>query len=187
MLPDSLLYYNDCVFTHRYTVIQRLGKYPFNKAVKILAISYNGEPDPNDDVKTIGDTTTPRKEKPHGLFFHNDTLDLSNIFEIKQLTAEQVAKLTNIMFNTKARIPNYHPDPGRKCFEPRDALIFYDKKGKVFDYMEICFECMMYESKSNKLFLTSVYCNQQFDLIKKFLISLGIQFGTTTTDASKYN
>jgi hypothetical protein len=187
VLPRNLLYYNDCVFTHRYTITQRLQKYPYNKAAKILAISYDGSGEPNIDVNIGDDTTKQVKRKSHGLIFHSDTLDMSNLIEIKQLTPEEINRLTNIVFNTRVRIPNYNPDPGRKCFEPRNALVFYNKEGKVFDYIEICFECMMYQSKSGKLFLTAAYCNQQFDLIKKFLLELGIQFGTVTTDASKYN
>ncbi|HVW12808.1 MAG TPA: hypothetical protein VHB54_03250 [Mucilaginibacter sp.] len=185
--PDSQPYYTDCVFTHQYTIAQRLRKYPFNKAAKILAISYDGSAEPNVDINIGDDTTKEVKRKPHGLIFHSDTLDMSNLFEIKQLTPEEINRLTNIVFNTRVRIPNYNPDPGTKCFEPRNALVFYNKEGKVFDYIEVCFECMNYESKSNKLFLTSAYCNQQFDLIKKFLTDIGIKFGTTTTDASKFN
>ncbi|HEX3384571.1 MAG TPA: hypothetical protein VHS53_05255 [Mucilaginibacter sp.] len=181
--PDKI-YYNDCVFTHKYAIDQRLKKYPFNKAAKILAVSFDGTPEADIDIK-IGDTVP--KRKPHGLIFQNDTLDLSNLFEIKELTSEEINRLTNIMFNTKVKVPNNYADLGYTCFSPRNALVFYDKDGKVYDYIQICFECRNYESKSQKLYLSTSGCNQDFDLIKKFLISVGLKFGTTTTDASTFN
>src|ERR1700694_2119122 len=55
-LTDNEFHYLDCVFTHKYSIAQRLRKYPFSKAVKILAISYNGGMEPNVDVVIGGDT-----------------------------------------------------------------------------------------------------------------------------------
>jgi len=184
--PPDKLYYCDCVFTKKFTAVQRLKKYPFSKATKILAVSYDGSGDRNIEITIDGDTLDAmthknyRDFKSHGLQFKKGTLDTSNLFEVKQLTAKQINRLTDIMYNTDNRIPNDYLDPGRKCFNPRNALIFYDKSGKVFDYLEICFECDMMESKSNRIHFHSE-CTQRFDLVKKFLINVGFKYGTLTT------
>ena len=185
MLPDDKLYYLDCVFTHKYSITQRLKKYPFSRAAKILAISYNGGLPPNVDVIIGEDTTKKKKTKPYGLLIHNGALDTSSVFELKKLTPKQVIRLTNMMFNTDIKVHyniNDYADPGYSCFQPRNAFLFIDTNGKVFDYVEICFECKKTESKSDKIHIDN--CNQSLDMTKKFLTDLGIKFGTLTTNAA---
>lgn len=192
--PPDKIYYNDCVFTHRYTVAQRLRKYPFSKAAKILAVSYDGTAEPNATPQIIinGDTIdavtqkklVKSKNKPHGLYFKEDTLDYISLFEIKELTPEQINRLTNILYNTNAKIHNDYAYPAYSCFNPRNALVFFDKDGKVFDYVEVCFECKRIRSKSDKILFGSA-CNQGLDFVKKFLINLGIKYGTLTTKYSE--
>jgi hypothetical protein len=187
--PPDKAHCNDCVFTNKYTVAQRLKRYPFSKAIKILAVSYDGTGEPNTEITINGDTldaVTHKKyneHKPHGLHFKNDTLDYTSLFEIKRLSAKQINKLTNIMFNTDYRVPNDYAHPGYSCFNPRNALIFYDKNGKVFDYIEICFECDRIESKSHKIYFNSA-CTQNWDFVKKLLIDVGIKYGTLATKES---
>ncbi|HZX57642.1 MAG TPA: hypothetical protein VFE54_02920, partial [Mucilaginibacter sp.] len=127
ILPDDKLYYRDCVFTQRYSITQRLKKYPFSKAVKVLAVSYNGGL-PNPDVIIRKDTTKKPKTKPYGrLLIHNGILDTASVFELKQLTPKQINRLTNMMFNTDIRV-HYnlydYADPEYLCFEPRNAFVF---------------------------------------------------------------
>lgn len=185
--PADKVYYQDCVFTHKYTAAQRLARYPYNRAVKILAVSYDGTGEPNDDI-VIPDTIKHVKRKPHGLIFKKNVLDTSNLFEIKHLSRSQINRLTNIMMNTQERIPNDYASVNspHACFNPRNAFIFIDKNGRAFDYMEVCFECNQIESKSYKIYFSSG-CTQDLELIRKYLISLGIKFGTTMTDADKFN
>ena len=186
LAPPDKEYYNDCVFTNKYTITERLKRYPFSKAAKIVAVSYDGTGEPNIEIAPNGDTleaATHKKyknHKPHGLYFNNDTLNHKSLFEIKQLTTQQIDRLTNILYNTDYRVPNNYAHPGNSCFNPRNALIFYDKNGKVFDYLEICFECDQIRSKSNRIYFNSA-CTQGLDYVKKFLVDVGIKFGTLMT------
>jgi hypothetical protein len=188
-IPKDKLYYNDCLLTNKYTIAQRLKKYPFVRAWKILAVSYDGTSEPNLLVLANGDTINAATNekvinfRPHGLFFKNDTLDYKYLFETKQLTKSQINRLTNILFNTDVKIHNDYADPGYKCFEPRNALIFLDENGKVFDYIEICFTCEGTRSKSDRVYLGP--CNQKYDMVKKFFIDLGIKYGTITKEYPK--
>jgi hypothetical protein len=57
------------------------------------------------------------------------------------------------------------------------AFIFYDHNGKIFEYLEVCFECERYESLTDRISV-GTNCNQKFDLLKKLAIDAGIKYGT---------
>src|ERR1700761_7966186 len=48
-------YFDDCIFVKKYSLAQRLKRYPYSKAVKIVAVSYNDE-EPKSELKFVGDT-----------------------------------------------------------------------------------------------------------------------------------
>jgi hypothetical protein len=189
--PPDNIYYDDCVFKYRYTTAQRLRKYPYSKAVKILAVSYPcycaiphaniiiNKPDgKKDTIDKAAKDTLPKQ----GLLIYNGVLNQSDIKEIKTLTSGQINQLTNIIYNTDVKVhqrlgPYLVENGGGGCFEPRNALVFINKDGKVFDYFEICFECHVADSKSREITLGSG-CNQKFELLRQYLISLGIKYGT---------
>ena len=162
---------DDCVFTNKYTAAQRLNHYPFSKAVKILAVSFPyGTPNNTDDRDTI----------KYGLHIKKGLLNYTSLIEVKTLTLKQINKLTNLVFNTDERKPLAFPVMGRSCFNPHNALIFYDRKGEIFDYFEVCFECLQERSLSNNLLLSN-YCNQKYDLLKDFFVGIDIKYGTIRT------
>ena len=176
-------YFDDCVFLNRYSIKQRLKHYPFSTAVKIIAVSYpveyptmipfDGPDQPNDSaVKRKIDTTFTV-----GLHVKNGKLNNSSIKEIRVLNKAQINKLTNIIYNTDYKVNEFNSYLEGECFDPRNALIFIDKYGKIFDYIEICFECRNSESKSGKITIGTI-CNQKYDLLKKYFLSLGIKYGT---------
>jgi hypothetical protein len=186
---------NDCVLTTKYTVAQRLKKYPFSMAAKIEAVSFRYM-DRRRDI-LIGDSVKIyddgiRSKLPDsllnknsyenkyesGLHIEHQILNYSSLLELRELDDKQIDKLTDLIFNTtvKKKINNY-ADPGFDCYQPRNALVFYDKNGIVYDFLEICFECERYRSLLDKISIGS-NCNQKFDLLKQFFIDIGIQFGT---------
>ena len=171
---------DDCIFTNRLTTGQRLSKYPFSKAVKIVAVSYPACCWPTPEV-IIGDTTPklPDSVICEGLNVKEGKLYYSSLIEIKTLSKLQIELLTNIIYNTRYKKPYTYrlPMPGYSCFMPRNALVFFDKNGKVFDYLEICFECRRFESLSDKISI-GTGCNQKLDLLKKYLVDLGSKYGT---------
>ena len=185
---------DDCVFTNSFSLYQRLKLYPFYRAKKIVAVSFLGiEPRPDvliNDTLNVKDTiekkiinTELSKNVSHtvfksGLHIKNGKLNYSSIIEVKELNYEQIGKLTNIIYNTTVRKPSNYASPGSDCYTPRNALIFYDRNGRIFDYLEICFECMRDESQSHKVTI-GTYCNQKYDLLKGLFIDVGIKYGTT--------
>jgi hypothetical protein len=185
-------YFDNCVFVNEYSVKQRLMAYPYSKAVKVLAVSYPCFCD-NVDAGIIIDSpgrsidTLPKKVNDTllktGLNVKNGVLNYSSIKEVKVLTQSQINQLTNTIYNTDFKVRGHFEIPilfeqgGGGCFDPRNALLFVDKNGKIFDYIEICFECHVADSKSRKITL-GPGCDQKFELLRQYFISLGIKYGT---------
>lgn len=162
----------DCIFVKKYSFAQRLKQYPFSKAVKVLAVSYDCALE-----DTIGAPKRPDTVFISDLHIKHGRLNYSSLKEIKQLDAEEINKLTNIIYNTDYKKNMNFVNPGYKCFSPRNALLFYNRNGKIFDYIEICFECEVYQSLSEKLDIGTL-CNQKFDMVKQVFIDAGIKYGT---------
>jgi hypothetical protein len=169
---------DDCVFTNKYSIVKRLKYYPFSKAVKILAVSYHLQDVPSEVfVDTSKLVINPVDTLKSGLHIKNGRLNYSSLIEVKTLSQKQVNDLTTLIYNTNYRKPGLNAADNGACFNPRNALIFYDKNGKVFDYIQICFECLVAESLSNKVTIGTL-CNQKYTLLKKFFINAGIRYGT---------
>jgi hypothetical protein len=176
------LWFDDCTFTDQYTIEQRLKKYPFSRAYKILAVSYRGGGEPNTEIL---DTLKPVQKLSHkeiqlrkGLVIIKDSLDYSTVIETKTLTKSQIIRLTNVIFNTDFKKNDWvNPVHNGACFEPRNSFIFLNKKGKVIHHLDICFHCHHYESDTNKLDI-GAECKQKFDMIREFFISVGVIYGT---------
>lgn len=173
--------YDNCTFTYQYTIAQRLKKYPYSKAAKILAVSYLYylEPDPSQFSDTLHPTKTftyKEKQQQKGLVIIKNKLDYSTLLEYKILNQDQINQLTNIIFNTDyQKKMGYITSHLRSCFEPRNSLIFLNKKGKVIDHIDICFHCHDYSSQSNNIGI-GIICNQKYDILKRFFISAGIKY-----------
>ena len=67
------------------------------------------------------------------------------------------------------------------CYEPRYAILFIDKEGKAFEFIEICFECQKTVNSSDKIYFGEV-CNEKFNLLKKLFLNAGINYGTKVTE-----
>lgn len=155
--------WDDCIFTNKYSISQRLKKYPFSKAVKIIAVSYL--------LSDHEDTDNS------GLVIKNGVLNPKTIKESVRLSAVQIEKLTNLIYNTDYRRRQFNIENHASCFDPRNSILFIGKDGKIFDTMDICFECLNTYSTSGRL-TVGTDCTQKYDLMKKFFISLGIKYGT---------
>lgn len=120
-----------CVKKTNKTFAERLKKYPFNLTTQIQLVSFKGGVDTSQlqDMKNLD--SLPRL---------NDTVCYSKLTELKSITFSQVDKLTDILYNYGYGGAVYIGSISL-CYFPRNAILFLDKNGKVFEYIEICFEC----------------------------------------------
>jgi hypothetical protein len=179
LLDHHKLSDDDCSQTSRYSIDWRLKHYPFKKAAKILLVSYHplGVQESViriDDERTIDSIDT----LPAGLRINNGKLEESTIVEKSVLRQTQIQSLTNIIYNVTYRDAPIHAIIRSAC-EPdfRNAILFVDKHHRIYDYMEVCFECNQFYTKSDKFSLGTI-CTQKYDILRRFFLKAGIKFGT---------
>lgn len=160
---------------------KRINSYPFNKSSQIKIISYNLNSNGMTSVsketynKETGKTVTnlnynagielPRKNL--------DSISLENAAQIKTLTILQIAKISDILYNTCSRLKTNCSQIVRGCYLPRNAILFFDENNKVFEYLELCFECKTKETfgKIENLDLS----DNMFTHLEKYFNEIGIQ------------
>jgi hypothetical protein len=150
----------NCIFQKKYSNIQMLQFFPFNKAAKIKLVSF----DQPDSVIMGGEL--PMK---------SGDVDYSRLKEIKTIDKSQIDTLTDILFNEGYGGPFYSFSESM-CYNPRNAILFIDSKGKTFGFIEICFECSGYRLSSKKI-KAGDFCNQKYDYLRNFFAANGIVFG----------
>lgn len=168
--------YSNCAFYNKYTAKQRLAKYPFSKAAKVLAVSYK--------YRSVGREPEDKKDDSpkRGLYVNNGVLDTTTLIEIKQLSKKQINELTSLIFNTDYKKKDEtHFESLGKCFEPRNAFIFLSANYQVLDYIEICFTCNQNQSSSNK-FDIGVLCTQKYQMFSDYFKNVGVIYGTLGRD-----
>lgn len=156
---------NQCLKSDLFSVDERNKNYPFNKAKRIELISFN---DPNSDFAI----PLPVKK---------GKLDQSKICEQKILEVNQINELTNILFNI-GRTPVPHlaykmVNIGASCYEPRNGIVFFDSNDRVFEYIEICFNCRRSRTSSKRV-KVGEECEQKHDILRDFFLKRGLKFGT---------
>jgi hypothetical protein len=152
---------------------ERLKKYPFNLTTELQLVSFWDNIDTVNGEIEYGRDSLPRM---------NDTICYSKLYEIKKLTFAGVDKLTDIFYNYG--IPYHRPDGKfylgsvNQCYNPRNAILFLDKNGKAFEFIEICFECKRTRESSDKISLGQM-CDRKLDMIKAIFKEAGIEYGIT--------
>jgi hypothetical protein len=64
------------------------------------------------------------------------------------------------------------------CYNPRNAILFLDRNGKVFESIEICFECQKTKESSEKILFGQMR-DEKMNMLKQFFKSAGIVYGIT--------
>lgn len=154
----------ECYFSNRYSVAQRRNIYPFKNADKVLLISFN--------------------EEQGGVPVNHGHLNNSKTLEQLLLTTSQTDSLTNILYNI-----GFTPIEGgvpmvseASCYEPRNGIIFMDKAGRAFAFIEICFGCQRTRVFPEKI-KQGEYCSTKFELLRNFFSTTGIKYGTQDRDS----
>lgn len=163
---------------------QRIKNYPFNKASKIKIVSYNlefaknkGYEAPPTPPKTKEDSIKLNEfyNRPESIDFREiiETQSEKGITESKILNLEEISKISHIIFNTCNKyLITMLSQSG--CFFPRNAIIFYDKNDKVFEIIEICFQCDNLESYPTKFLNWENTCEFMYPELEKFFQSKGL-------------
>jgi hypothetical protein len=143
----------DCIYKKNSTV-DWTKKYPFVNAEKIIWVSW----------KQTG------KERPKTIMnFTTDSIQWQIFSDTITIDFASEKKLTDILFNYKYRVKGNY-DLSSKCYDPRDAVLFLDKNGRLIDYVEMCFECTDYRLMTTKWKFD--FCEGKLDLLAKYKSAL---------------
>jgi hypothetical protein len=183
----------ECGLFGTMTVEERRRTFPFNEAVKVLLISFQdfrSENEPKFKPKAINitETTTPWGELLPlvNSIKKKAIVDTFNIFdraylayEVVQLNQEQIDSLSHLLFNY---LPKKRRQTGtftiKGCYNPRNCILFFDKKNKPIFNMEICFECgnMYYYPSFQGLSFDNMDC-RKIEVIKPFFKQCNVHYG----------
>ncbi len=152
---------HNCILTNKYSVTELRKFYPFDIAHSVSIVSFeNGS-----------DSTF------NGLPIIDGEIDYSQIKETKVLDRERTDSLANIFYNVTYRGEIFILR-GTGCYDPRNAVLFFDSNNHLLEFIEICFTCHMQELSSERISLGDL-CSQKSDMIKDFFFKQGIKVGTT--------
>ncbi len=168
----------------RLSINEIMNNYPFNKTTKVKIISYNTDfvsefPIPLPPVgknvdsamikKLIAEQTFPIKlEKILG------KESLEGIEQTKTLNFKETFELSQLLYNTCGKFKNDMRE-ANKCFFPRNAILFLDDNNKVFEILEICFECQGMRFNSEKSLEINGMCDSFYPRIEKIFRENGFQ------------
>lgn len=62
------------------------------------------------------------------------------------------------------------------CFDPRNAILFYDKAGKPLAFIAICYQCRKASVSEEKIKIGDP-CRDKMELLKQFFREAGIKYG----------
>lgn len=140
----------------------RLSFYPFSGSKEIKIVSFRPTRE-----------GSPFPEEIYKIPLVNGKVNYAEFEQVKTLSSIQLDTLTGIMYNECNRW-TMSVSSAMGCYKPRNAILFLNSKGEVFEYLEICFECHQEKSKTGK-FTDYDKCNEMYERWKKFFRSLGMK------------
>ena len=190
----------NCGWNKNLSVKERNTIFPFNKAKKVVLLAYPNHLFMIDNVNqdSLDIAGASKYYDSHVLnkwvIEHNDRKSIYFSTEEVKLTGKGINKLSNLLFNytTDKKLSGPITINVAGCYEPRNAMLFFDKNDEVIACIEICFECnavnvLKGESKFLdeailEFRLDSDSCYDKHTLLREFFIEQGIKFGAVTVD-----
>jgi len=132
----------DCGWYGTKTVAERNAMFPFNKAKKVVLVSY---PDRMDTLARAGDKR-PLTERMQIL----DTINFKRgefrectyyIIERAELNQGWINFFSHLLVNYTVKQEPQDGYGAALCYQPRNSILFYDENGSIICCYEICFEC----------------------------------------------
>lgn len=168
----------------KFSMNEIMKSYPFNKTTKVKIISYNTDfvsefrtplPPIGKDVdslmikKIIAEQTFPIKLEN---ILGNENMD--GIKQTKTLNLQENFELSKLLYNTCGKFRNDVREIS-KCFFPRNAVLFFDENDRVFEILEICFDCYRMKFNSEKSLEINGMCDNFYLKLENFYNSKGLK------------
>lgn len=135
----------DCGWYGNKTVAERNAMFPFNKAKKVVLISYpyllGMDPVEEDTINALPEYNTIKEVR-----FRIGKQKRETIYFVKEevvLAQDWINMLSHVLVNyTLKELPkNGYIIEHTMCYSPRNSILFYDENDTIICCYEICFEC----------------------------------------------
>ncbi|MDZ7900695.1 MAG: hypothetical protein U5N85_22045 [Arcicella sp.] len=180
-----------CKEVKLFSVRMRNNMYPFKKATKIELVAFEDIDNYRDNY--ISDTTffdngdinnsypplqlfkfaSKFRDKKH--INKTDDFSLPPFKKRVVVSSDSRDSLSNILFNFKF-LGKTRTDYDVKCYQPRNAILFYDAEGNLLEYLEICFSCTGRRLSWNNNNID--WCDSKYEKLGLLFRQSGIKFGT---------
>lgn len=159
----------------QFSVKKRRKFYPFNKASYIKLVSYDKQLEEGIRSKTLLTDTTHITEytEMYGLPMQSDTIDFNKILQLTVLTSNGIDSLSDILYNTCNRYI-FSQTIKHGCYNPHNAIIFFNEKNQPFEYIELCFDCNQLQYSSKKI-KEIEDCNNAFIELETYFKFFGLK------------
>ena len=173
--PPPILEYDsiDYNFT-KFSLSKRLAAYPFRKATRVKLVSFNLYYDFRPPTVVLDSTRVIEEKEEVQMSRVMKSGDFSKLDQMQDLDPDQIAKLSDILFNTCAR---HSITSGAKmgCYYPRNAILFLDKSNRIFEYFEVCFGCRGIETNKKFPLLDEFLCDFMYEDLERYFNESGIE------------
>ncbi|MOA33645.1 hypothetical protein D3C78_1549570 [compost metagenome] len=92
------------------------------------------------------------------------------------MESKEIVEFTDILYNIDYKETGFVVGTAG-CYDPRNAILFFDKTEKLLAYIEVCFECRGYKNSSDKIDFGGFW-GDKYEILRQYFIALGVQFGT---------
>lgn len=173
--PPPILEY-DVVDNHftKFSLSKRLAAHPFRKAARVKLVSFNLYHDFKPPTVFPDSTEVIEEKEAVQMSKVMKSGDFSKLDQMRDLNPDQIAKLSDILFNTCAR-HSITSGAQMGCYYPRNAILFLDKSNKIFEYFEVCFDCRGIETNKKFPLLDTFICDFMYDDLEGYFNALGIE------------
>ena len=175
---------SQCVRVNTFSIEQRNQKYPFNKAKRVVFVSFidnhrkllKNKNRVYDKDEVIGYIEGKIMQEYFDSLKVDYTRYNADDFEEKvDLNDKQKNELTDLIFNFGTKKKNLTVG-GAKCYTPRNAILFFDENNQLFEFLEICFQCNGFRKSTDKINLYDK-CGEKLYLLKEQFAKAGIKYG----------
>lgn len=155
----------NCYHNGGYSKKKRRKMFPFDRAAQVEVIAFFNQGE-YEFGQLEGDTTS--------IHTAADSLPkIRNRIILDQSQSDGLSDLIlNYGFSKKEKISSTDI---QGCWEPRHQINFYDNKGEIYFFIEICFSCARIATTPESPKFESL-CSQKLQLYKEYLQRIGITY-----------
>lgn len=144
---------------------------PFSDAVKVKVVSFKPK---------LGQKGEYVFEIPKT----NNQIDTTQFHESHTLNLLEEQELLDILmnYNYSQKAEAISSTRSTCDYFPRNAILFCDTKGNIIAYIEICFQCSIYELYPErhtfpKSLRVGEFCGNKWNMVKELFFKSGLKFG----------